>query len=144
MCLIFNFWMIRHQFRQIAKCKIAFFGIVVHFNLQILKIIHLVCLSFWGISRHPGFRISISVQKMWPYAHHITNWPVPPWPLGPSQTFRQLLFSAKTELLGNSGETLGELWRNSGGTLGELWGNSAGSDGHLPRRKLAKNNIVWG
>ena len=58
--------MIRHQFRQIAKCKIAFFGIVVHFNLQILKIIHLVCLSFWDISRDPGFRISISVQKMWP------------------------------------------------------------------------------
>ena len=43
----------------------AFFGIIVNFSLQILKSIHLVCLSFWDLSRDPGFRIFISVEKMW-------------------------------------------------------------------------------
>ena len=76
-CLLFNFWMIRltkHQFCQIAKCKIAFFGVIVHFALQILKIIHLVCLSFWNIPRDPGFRILISVHKIWPFMIQSKVW----------------------------------------------------------------------
>ena len=48
----------------------AFYGIIVHFSLQILKSIHLVCLSFWDTSCDPEFRILISVQKMWPYVKH--------------------------------------------------------------------------
>ena len=70
-CLLFNFWMIRLTKTPILpNCQVQnsfFFCIIVHFNLQILKIIHLVCLSFWDISRDPDFRISISVQKMWPW-----------------------------------------------------------------------------
>ena len=45
----------------------AFFGMIVHFSHQILKSIHLVCLSFWDMSCDPEFRILISVQKMCPY-----------------------------------------------------------------------------
>ena len=52
---------------KLPSAKITFFGIIVHFDLQILKMVHLVCLSFWDISSDPGFRISISVQKMWPF-----------------------------------------------------------------------------
>ena len=56
------------NFAKMPSAKITFFfGIIVHFDLQILKMIHLVCLSFWDISSDPGFRISISVQKMWPF-----------------------------------------------------------------------------
>ena len=44
----------------------GFFGTIVHFSLQSLKSIHLVCLSFWDMSCDPGFRILISVQKMFP------------------------------------------------------------------------------
>ena len=43
----------------------AFFGIIVNRSLQILKSIHLVCLSFWDISRDPGFRIFILTHKFW-------------------------------------------------------------------------------
>ena len=42
-----------------------FFGIIVKFSLQILKSIHLVCLSFWDISRDPGFGIFILTHKFW-------------------------------------------------------------------------------
>ena len=40
--------------------------VIVHFNLQILKIISLDCFSFGDMSHDPGFMIWISVQKMWP------------------------------------------------------------------------------
>ena len=49
-----------------CQCQMAFFGMIVHFSHQILKSIHLVCLSFWDMSCDPEFRILISVQKMWP------------------------------------------------------------------------------
>ena len=45
----------------------AFFCIILHFSLQTLKSIHLVCLSFRDMSCDPEFRILISVQKMCPY-----------------------------------------------------------------------------
>ena len=45
-----------------------FFGIILNFRIEILKSKHLVCLSFWDISRDSGFRIYISMEKMWPLA----------------------------------------------------------------------------
>ena len=41
-------------------------GVLVNLFIQKLKSEHLDCLSFWDVSRDPGFRILISVQKMWP------------------------------------------------------------------------------
>ena len=44
---IFEWWnWPKHQFCQIAKCQMAFFGITVNFIIQRLKSKHLVCLSF--------------------------------------------------------------------------------------------------
>ena len=68
-CLIFDFWMIRLTKTPILpNCQVqnSFFWYDIHFDLQTLKIIHLVCFSFCDILRDPGFRISISVQKMCP------------------------------------------------------------------------------
>ena len=68
-CFFFHFWMIRLTKTPILpNCQVqnSFFW-YIHFNLQILKIIHLVCLTVWDISRDPGFRTPISVHKMWPF-----------------------------------------------------------------------------
>ena len=53
-----------NNFAKLPSAKWIFFGIIVHFSLQILKSIYLVCLSFWDMSCDPEFRILISVQKM--------------------------------------------------------------------------------
>ena len=45
-------------------------GITVNFNLQILKSKHLVCLSFWDISRDSRAKIYLSMEKMWTYVRH--------------------------------------------------------------------------
>ena len=45
--VIFEWWnWSKHQFCQIFKCQMAFFGITVNFITQKLKSKHLVCLSF--------------------------------------------------------------------------------------------------
>ena len=43
----------------------GFFGIIVT-AFKYWKCKHLVCLSFWDISRDPGFRIFNPVEKIWP------------------------------------------------------------------------------
>ena len=80
-CLIFNFWMIRLIKTPIlpnCQVQIAFFGIIVHFSLQILKSIHLVFLSFWDMSCDLQFRILISVQKMCPIVNLNKKYWLPP------------------------------------------------------------------
>ena len=70
-CLFFIFWMIRlTKTPLLPNCQVpnGFFGIIVNFSLQILKSIHLVCLSFWDISIDPGFRIFILTHELWAFS----------------------------------------------------------------------------
>ena len=54
------------NFAKLPSAKWLFFVEIVHFSIQILKSMHIVCLSFWDMSCDPEFRILISVQKMCP------------------------------------------------------------------------------
>ena len=69
-CIIFKIWRLKCTIIPKKKlfCTWQFGKICVLVNLTIqkLKSKHFVCLSFWDISCDPGFRILISMQKMWP------------------------------------------------------------------------------
>ena len=53
------------NFAKLPSAKWLFFGTTVNFSLQILKSKHLVCLSFWDISRDSRANIYLLMQKMW-------------------------------------------------------------------------------